>query len=121
MKIIIKTISTILMCVVFIMLISCGESQKTVQTPTQTVTNKNDGRATIILNMNGKTYEYDHIDWNYSKVDIGNDILLKIVQEGSPIINFSFPASNQHFKKGIFKYTHPEVTSTEEPLYLSFF
>ncbi|TMM58750.1 hypothetical protein FEE95_04780 [Maribacter algarum] len=121
MKITIKTILTAVLSVIFLLLVGCGESQKTAQTSTLITTNTTNNRATIMLNMNGKTYTYERINWDFSKVDIGNDILISIVQEGAPIIDFSFPASDQHFKNGSFTYTHPEVSSTNKPLYLSFF
>lgn len=121
MKITIKTILTALLCGMLVVLVGCGESQKTLQTPKQIATSKTDDRATIMLNMNGKTYTYEDINWDFSKVDIGNDILISIVQEGAPIIDFSFPASDQYFENGSFTYAHPEVSSTNEPLYLSFF
>jgi len=106
-----------------LILTSCKENKdySVAITEMNSVELKDDARGSIQLDFDGKNYDYDNIDWNYSRVEMNNDMLIKIVQKGMPSIDFSFPASDQHLKNGNFSYTIPSDGSPNETLYLSFF
>jgi len=99
---------------------SCGQNRKQLKIVEHTAIQTSDEKSSVTLNMDGKTYTYDDIDRKYSRVEMNNDILIKIVQKGLPSIDFGFPASDPNFTNGSFNYT-VGLDSKTETLYLSFF
>ncbi|MGB5437359.1 MAG: hypothetical protein WBM98_15795 [Maribacter sp.] len=52
---------------------------------------KNVSKGTMKLVLDGKTYVYDNIDWEKSRVKYDDDISLSLVQERMPQLKFRFP------------------------------
>ncbi|SFZ93425.1 hypothetical protein SAMN05428642_103126 [Flaviramulus basaltis] len=87
-----KVLITLL--VIIVLLISCKESKKHEEKTilkTEKVEVENASKGTLKLTLNGKTYVYNNIDWEKSRVKYDDNIRLSIVQERMPQLKFWFP------------------------------
>lgn len=76
---------------VLLLLMSCNESPKKEKTTNQPNIVTAD-KGAMQLTLDGKTYVYDDIDWDKSRVKYdGEDVRLALRQDRLPRVNFWFP------------------------------